>query len=479
MEKEERKNKRKYQQKMREIAKRQELIGMLEAVIVLGKYLPDEEKKMGRFYGIPGNQHLLPMVDLAHQTFYKTFYKILPDLLKKDFIIDLSYEEFYERGLCDHIENVDDDKNDILEKEYNNMTISYEKFIRSYDSTLFKNNDKCKINLIDFLLENDMYEVVTNLLISDQVSGKQKFNILKEILEHQDNFNFYTLFDTIPSTYKPHNYANKEQEFNEKLFANLSELRNKIAGNYFEEFLGYKIRNCIFDEWSFKQVINKLIQFNLIDINESLYFYQGKKITNAVALYLYGLEELATYLYNLPSYKEIDDKIIYDSDKALLELSDKKDFQWDNSVYKLIRGKNIDQVYYTCKPVKNRKKSIYWLIEGKNFTNNSDRMLYILNFIDKWNSSNDDCYTEEEINEIIDILIRKTKKEDYKEVKRVLEERKQKQFLEKQKQFLEEQNQVVLAQKRQEFTSLLRNLDDTLLESVPARKKIKEIEFKK
>ena len=53
---------------------------------------------------------------------------------------------------------------DILEKEFHNMTISYDKFIYNF----FKDNDECKIDLIDFLIENDMYEVVTNLLISYQ-----------------------------------------------------------------------------------------------------------------------------------------------------------------------------------------------------------------------------------------------------------------------------------------------------------------------
>ena len=109
-------------------------------------------------------------------------------------------------------------------------------------------------------------------------------------------------------------------------------------------------------------------------------------------------------------------------------------------------------------------------------------MLYILDFIDRCNSGKccfDYHYTEEDINEIIDTLIRKTKKEDYKEVKRVLENRKRNQLIEEQKQFLEKQEQVLLTKKRQEFTSLLRNLDDTLLETVPAKKKIKEINFQK
>ena len=158
----------------------------------------------------------------------------------------------------------------------------------------------------------------------------------------------------------------------------------------------------------------------------------------------------------MPSYKKIDSKIKDNTDMLLLRLGSK------------------------CS-----KNNFDWLINRKNFNNTSDKMRYILEFID--GSNNDKyClgyhYTEEEINEIVDILIRKTKKEDYKEVKRVLEERKQKQLLEEleeQKQLLEKQNQAILAQKRQEFTSLLRNLDDTLLETVPAKKKIKEINFKK
>lgn len=452
----EEKKQKEYQQKMGEIEKRQELIGMLEAIIVLGKYLPDEEKKMNRFYGIPGDQDLLPMVDLAHQTFYKTFYKMLPDLLKENFIIDLSNKKFYKRKLGDRVENIDDDKNDILEKEFHNMTISYDKFT----STLFKNNDEFKIDLIDFLIENDMYEVVTNLLISYQVSGEQKFNILVKTLEHHDSECFNKLLSTVPSTYKPHKYANKEQEFNDVLFDNLSELREKykIANNYFNEF----VKDYICDrrdkdslsKFNLEKAIKNLIQFNLIDINELLFYYNCEEITSAGAAYIYGKsDDLVFYLYELPSYRKIDSKIKDNTDMLLLELD-----------------------------YNHLKDNFNWLINRKNFNNTCDKMLYILDFIDESNSGKccfDYHYTEEDINEIIDTLIRKTKKEDYKEVKRVLEERKQKQLLEEQNQLLEKQEQALLTQKRQEFTSLLRNLDDTLLETVPAKKKIKEINFQK
>ena len=455
MEKKEKKQ-QDYQQEMGEIEKCQELIGMLEAIIVLGKYLPDEEKKMNGFYGISGDQDLLPMVDLAHQTFYKTFYKMLPDLLKNDFVIDLSFKRIYKSKLGNCIENIDDEKNDILEKEYNNLTISYDKFI--YNS--FKDNDECKIDLIDFLIKNDMYEVVTNLLISDQVSGEQKFNILVKTLEHHDSECFNKLLSTIPSTYKPHKYANKEQEFNDVLFDNLSELREKykIANNYFNEFVkGYicdRRDNDSLSKWNLEKVIKNLIQFNLIDINELLFYYNGEEITSAGASYIYGNSaDLAFYLYELPSYKKIDSEIKDNTDMLLLKLG--------------------------CK---HSKDNFDWLINRKNFNNTCDKMFYILDFIDRCNSGKccfDYHYTEEDINEIMDVLIRKTKKEDYKEVKRGLENRKRNQLLEEQKQLLEKQEQALLTQKRQEFTSLLRNLDDTLLETVPAKKKIKEINFKK
>lgn len=452
----EEKKQKEYQQKMSEIEKRQELIGMLEAIIVLGKYLPDEEKKMNRFYGIPGDQDLLPMVDLAHQTFYKTFYKMLPNLLKENFIIDLSNKKFYKRKLGDRVENIDDDKNDILEKEFHNMTISYDKFT----STLFKNNDEFKIDLIDFLIENDMYEVVTNLLISYQVSGEQKFNILVKTLEHHDSDCFNKLLSTIPSTYKPHKYANKEQEFNDLLFDNLSELREKykIANNYFNEFVkGYicdRRDKDSLSKWNLEKAIKNLIQFNLIDINELLFYYNCEEITSAGAAYIYGKsDDLVFYLYELPSYRKIDSKIKDNTDMLLLELD-----------------------------YNHLKDNFNWLINRKNFNNTCDKMLYILDFIDSCNSGKccfDYHYTEEDINEIIDTLIRKTKKEDYKEVKRVLENRKRNQLIEEQNQLLEKQEQALLTQKRQEFTSLLRNLDDTLLETVPAKKKIKEINFQK
>ncbi len=455
MEKKEKKQKE-YQQKMGEIEKCQELIGMLEAIIVLGKYLPDEEKKMNRFYGISGDQDLLPIIDLAHQTFYKTFYKMLPDLLKNDFVIDLSFKRIYKSKLGNCIENIDDEKNDILEKEYNNLTISYDKFIYNF----FKDNDGCKIDLIDFLIENDMYEVVTNLLISYQVSGEQKFNILVKTLEHHDSECFNKLLNTIPSTYKPHKYANKEQEFNDVLFDNLSELREKykIANNYFNEFVkGYicdRRDKGSLSKWNLEKAIKNLIQFNLIDINELLFYYNGEEITSAGAAYIYGQSaDLAFYLYELPSYKKIDSEIKDNTDMLLLKLG-----------------------------YKHSKDNFDWLINRKNFNNTCDKMLYILDFIDRCNSGKccfDYHYTEEDINEIMDVLIRKTKKEDYKEVKRGLENRKRNQLLEEQKQLLEKQEQALLTQKRQEFTSLLRNLDDTLLETVPAKKKIKEINFKK
>lgn len=453
-----------YNKLKKAIEKKQELIGMLESIAILGKYLPNEEYKSDYFsckysFSFKENNTIGAANDLAHQTFYKTFHKMLPELIKNDFMLQITEYNFKLERVESYIEDTNNDKS-----KREKLKIQYHNMLESFKNCSF-NIANGKIDLIDFLTKNKMYEVVTNLLISEQVSEEQKFNILKKILEnhYKGKFRFNKLLHTIPSTYMPHDYDNKEQEFNEKLFANLSKIREKykMAENYFREFvkynniLGYEYNTSpveLFDASSkleLKDTIMNLIKYNLVDIIP----YEGEEITSAAVAYIYGKEDLALFLYELPSYKKIDSKIKDNTDILLLK-----------------RGN------------KDSKNGFDWLINRENFNNTCDKMLYILDFIDGSNSGKY-CsgykYTEEDINEIIDTLIRKTKKEDYKEVKRVLENRKRNQLIEEQKQFLEKQKQALLTQKRQEFTSLLRNLDDTLLETVPAKKKIKEINFQK
>ncbi len=452
-----------YNKLKKEVEKKQELIGMLESIRILKIYLPDEEYKnycFHRYIDPDENRIIVAIIDLAHQTFYKTFHKMLPELIKNDFMLQITGYNFKLERVESYIEDTNNDKS-----KREKLKIQYHNMLESFKNCSF-NIANGKIDLIDFLTKNNMYEVVTNLLISDQVSEEQKFNILKKLLEnhYKGKFRFNKLLHTIPSTYMPHDYDNKEQEFNEKLFANLSKLREKykIAENYFKEFAKAKIHDyehhapleflSTEEEWELsfiKDTIINLIKYNLVDIIP----YEGEEITSAALAYIYGKEDLALFLYELPSYKKIDSKIKDSTDMLLLK-----------------RGN------------KDSKNGFDWLINRENFNNTCDKMLYILDFIDGSNSGKY-CsgyqYTEEDINEIIDTLIRKTKKEDYKEVKRVLENRKRNQLIEEQKQFLEKQKQALLTQKRQEFTSLLRNLDDTLLETVPAKKKIKEINFQK
>ncbi len=445
-----------YNKLKKAIEKKQELIGMLESIIILGKYLPNEEYKSDSFrctYSIyfKEDNTIGAAIDFAHQTFYKTFHKMLPELIKNDFMLQIIEYNFKLEKVESYIENTNNDK-----AKREKLKIQYHNMLESFENCSF-NIAYGKIDLIDFLIKNSMYEVVTNLLISEQVSEEQKFNILANTLEHYKDSRFGKLFSfvqlfKIPSTYIPHDYDNKEQEFNEKLFANLSKLREKykIAENYFREFAKENIHDYKYNNSSFNSLtksalegtIMNLIKYNLVDIIP----YEGEEITSAAAAYIYGKEDLALFLYELPSYKKIDSKIKDSTDMLLLK-----------------RGN------------KDSKNGFDWLINRENFNNTCDKMLYILDFIDGSNSGKY-CsgyqYTEEDINEIIDTLIRKTKKEDYKEVKRVLKERKQ-------NQFLEEKKQALLAQKRQELTSLLRNLDDALLETVPAKMKIKEINFNK
>ena len=160
---------------------------------------------------------------------------MLPELIKNDFMLQITEYNFKLERVESYIEDTNNDKS-----KREKLKIQYHNMLESFKNCSF-NIANGKIDLIDFLTKNKMYEVVTNLLISEQVSEEQKFNILKKILENHYNgkFRFNKLLHTIPSTYMPHDYDNKEQEFNEKLFANLSKIREKykMAENYFREFV--------------------------------------------------------------------------------------------------------------------------------------------------------------------------------------------------------------------------------------------------
>ncbi len=434
---------REYNKFKKEVEKRQDIITMLESIEVLGRYLPDEEIKSDRFFKLACYKDLTHIeIDIAHTSFYRLFDKLLPGLIAHDFFIVL---ERSIDGLDKWLGDVDTadiigcKKVAELKRDYYNMKYSCDVLKRR------KEIEGKGVDVISFLVDHGMYEVLINLFVSDEVTLGQKYNILCKVLKTED-FIFGEFLDIVPSTYMIEEWDSKikKEAFTKILTDNLK----KVSDKYRKMFNIMVINNINSDEKYDCLSVNRednfvkfFIQHNLIDINEITFEYNGITITAAAGAFIKRRYNLARYLYELPSYTETDSKIRDDSDMVLLSLLDYNNFSW--------------------------------LINRKNFTNTSDKMLYILGSFDKINSSDSGYkYAKEDIDPIIDPLIRKTKKENYREVKKALTDRKN-------QKLVSANEQVLLEQKRQQFTAMLRSLNDTLLESVPAKKKIKEVEFKK
>lgn len=306
---EERKKKIEYQQCKAEIERKQELISMLEAMTILGKELPNEEYKNSLFYDIDTRclgSSVPFMIDLAHETFYKLFYKFLPELLKDDFIIKVIEEEFLKPEINDYIQSIKEDKirREKIKKEYHNMVASYRKF------TYFVQKEE--INLIEFFIKNNMYEILISLVTSERVSKKQKFDILVAVLKDSDE-SFNKLLKTVPSTYGIDECdIDRKESFTKVLFDNLNFLREESEDvqNYFKNIVISKCQGCMpetISDLAGDIVIKNLIKFRLVDIDE-VYIPSdsGKMMTITEAAYMSGREYLMSYLCELLGYEKED-----------------------------------------------------------------------------------------------------------------------------------------------------------------------------
>lgn len=438
---------REYKEFKKEVERKQEIAIMLESIKILGKYLPNEEIKSDQFYYSRYYEGFLSFeIDIAHTNFYKSFYKMLPELIENDFKITLGNVSI--DGLDEWFKTADIDskKRNELKRDYYNMRTSFD--ILEYVN---QNKRIPSVNLLVWFVENKMYEVLVNLLVSDEVPLEQKFTILDKALCEGDE-EFCALLSTIPSTYMRNEWQVRKELFNELLSKNLQQVYMSQK-DYFQKIVIKNIKECYSDRISEGQadkVIKSFIKFNLVDMNEITFNYKGTEITSAVAAEVRGRHDLASFLYNLPEYIKTDSKLRCQSDKVLLDLA----------IHKVPKYRN--------------DLNIYNIINRKNYVNTSEKTCYILDEIDKNNSiaKISDDYTEEEIGKILEILLRKTPKEEYKKLKQELNSRKQVLVDEK-------MNEELLFQKRQELTTTLGKLNDYLLNNEPAKKKIKEIEFNK
>lgn len=273
-------------------------------------------------------------------------------------------------------------------------------------------------------------------------TDEQKFGILDTIIVKCPD-KLKDIFKTIPESYynPSENKESNQQVVEQLLNKNLQHVFSDKK-EYIEVVIKTIIKAYYSDSMSLivaSNIIKFFIDRNLIDINTIVWNYEGKEVTTAAAAYVMGKEDLAKYLYSLPGY--------LDNDKLIKDTSDM-----------VIAGHIITSHY----PYEIEK-----FINQPNYTNDKEKFFCVMEMIDeriKYDSENkSSCTIDAE--SIMNILLKKTKKEDYKAI--------QKEFAAK------KTNEQLLQAKRQQLTATLANLNNYLLENEPAKKKIKEVEFNK
>lgn len=155
-------------------------------------------------------------------------------------------------------------------------------------------------------------------------------------------------------------------------------------------------------------------------------------ISSAAAGYIMGNNILGRYLYSLPTYKQLDPTIRQNSDIAIMEALLKRPF----------------------------KNELIMFLQSANFESTPEKLNRLMQIIVQGQPSNPNII---DIEIIIGILLRKTKKKDYKAMKKAIEDLKTNVDID------------LLNKKRQELTRKLRTINDSLLDQYPATRVIKSL----
>lgn len=246
--------------------------------------------------------------------------------------------------------------------------------------------DTKAVNLISLLLENGQIEQVIELIVSEDVPNELKKDILQNIISNYPKL-LVKMPDIIPSSYFYYDgKSNFKERFEKILNQNLKEVLNDSY------YIGKIIRTQINSEYTDEQtrfmvkgVIEFFVKHNLVDINDINWRYNGTVVSSAAAGYISGNYYLGNYLYSLESYKQTEPTIRLNSDKVILE--------------KLLQRNNM---------------AFDEFIKNKNYESTPEKLNYLMEVLLKIQPVNSDTITRERLDEIINILLRKTKKQDYK-----------------------------------------------------------------
>ncbi|MDD3340829.1 MAG: hypothetical protein PHN72_01315 [Bacilli bacterium] len=413
--------------KINKIKKRIELIELID---VSSKYNGVESPyQVDRKYSLD--------FDLNNRELHFVFNNILNDLIEIDFRIDLNISKM-EKEI-----NVELDS--LSNLNLNNIELLKTKSLigilgASYD--YLKSASKSKeVNILDMLLENKKTDLILEIIVSDKVKINQKKYLLNQMINKYPYL--VSSFDNMPALFY---YAQEcdykklyEEKFGQSLHLifnnkeeNIEIVRNNLTVERKDEITKINRSN----------VIKFFIDKKLVDINKINWNHKNYSVISfAAASFVCGFDNLGKFIYSMKGYKKIDNSIRDDSDKLIIDIL----------THNLGCSESVNDLFK--------------LIENPNFECSPEKFDYLINFFLKEYIGNPTELVKEEINRVVNILLRKTKKEDYKIIKEYI------------KKLNINMNSDLLKQKRKKITNVLSVTNDSLMEQVPAKTKIKNIEF--
>jgi hypothetical protein len=365
--------------------------------------------------------------NLYTQLTSRLFNELFDDLVANDFIVDLKNERD---------ETLDKATREEEQQNTKNMSIIEMDNIHSniYDTYNYMNYEfKIKsLDMIMVMLETKQYDKLFKIIVSDKIEKSQKIAIIKKIIENAPR-NLEEIFTSVPDDY---HFYGRDMDYRDYFKALIN--NNLLILNDEKEYIETKIRSAIKDtqyidcetRFNVRQFIKFFIDHNLVDINEINWDYKGLKVSSACAGYITRNDELGKYLYNLPSYRNIDKDIRKDSDMALMK-------------------------YFLT-----NRHDIFEFITLINFEATPEKLRYLESLILKAQTTNLNFIKDKDIKKIVDCFLKKTKKVYYKEMQKAIIS------------LQTNSDPEMLKKARANFTKALQNICNPLLEQVPAKSNV-------
>jgi hypothetical protein len=293
-----------------------------------------------------------------------------------------------------------------------------------------------KIDVIQLLIENGQYSLITKIITSEKINDKSKIELIKRVINSGP--------DKLMEIFSE---DSKENRFFELVRGSKGNAKNLVEQNLSKiksenVYIEKKIRETInqdfkdeFSRFNAREFIKFFVNFNLVNMNNIIWDYKGNDISSAAAALILHNSYLSQYLYDLPNYKETNKDVKDASDKIIL--SRLLGGRWD---------------------LKHFLKTI-------NFEATPDKLKHIEKEILRMREQSNRKIDKETIEEIVYLFLRKTKKEYYKEMLKAIES------------LRKNIDEKALADKRKQLVGVLKDFNTVLLEQVPAKTNVGSVKI--